>query len=433
MKAAARFAFASLALGGLAVAFGSGARAAVVPWNDPTLPFGISTPSGVHYLFGQYSAEAATADGAGGAFVNGVQAVILDAEPVSIGVSGLASDSAIAAAATLGAPDIILAAAVAAGLDLAAQGLSVSSGGVFETSAGSIPNSYTCVDGTQAYGNHGGQSNQTLADALAYDSAHDQTVTGVTQTNVNLLSVYGYYTNLGPPSGQLYAMSFTCGDGSEAQLSGPVTPATQPQVESAVDNALKAKPSAAPVFADKLAQDGYPPSVVIQTPTGPSAVTGSPTTSTTTSGPSGSTTTTTKTCTPTDNLSYGPGAVSVSQTVSCTTTVTPPAGSASAASSSATTTTTPPTTSASSTSDTFVPPTSVVPSVPAVPPGTINVPVPTIDNSGGTCPAPLVLNLGLPGVETMNLDLTPWCNLAAALRPWVLTLGGIVAAVVVVR
>jgi hypothetical protein len=81
----------------------------------------------------------------------------------------------------------------------------------------------------------------------------------------------------------------------------------------------------------------------------------------------------------------------------------------------------------------FMPPDASVPTVPPVPPGVISLPLPNIDTATGVCPAPIVMQLGLPGLETATLDLTPWCTLAADLRPLVLTAGALAAMFILVK
>lgn len=406
---------------------------ALALWNDPAQALAVVTPNGINVLPAwQYTAP--TADGAGGAFVNGVEALTLDGQVVDVAVSGLASESAIAAAAATVAPAALFAAAAFAGLDLAAQGLSLTNGQVIASPAAGTPPNLFCKDGALAvwdqafwdsqlaYYNQttgwGATSTPWVEVGIAVDFPSAGTAAPIWQRGGNPA------TNVTGPS-----KPYTCSDNSPpgGGYAAPATsaPATPSQISTDVGKALSADPSAAPTFAQKLSDLGFPPSIVMQTPTGPASVKGPSSVTTSSSSGSSGSTSSTETCAPTDSLSYGPGSISVTRSTTCTTQTSGPSG----ASSSATTTTAPPSQSGSGAVTPFVPPSTSFPSS-SSPTGTIALPPVSVPASSGTCPQPITFVVfGL----TYSISLTPLCTLAGEIQPFVIGINGLAAALFILR
>jgi len=295
---------------------------------------------------------------------------------------------------------------------------------------GPYSTSDTCPDGSQALGKGLGApyDPETLATFISVVSKYHGEVTSDSAINIGVGVFWGGYEA---------TWSFNqCSDGSNPVLQSPEgTPVAPSALPTYLSPWLASNPSAGPqLFNKEMSSGDIPDAGPGGVLSGPSSTTFPPTT-TTVKNPDGSEST--STVTPTVEWHYsGPNASGSTSVTTKTATIPAPT------SSDPTPAPIPGPTSTSSSAGApvssapqipFVPPTTPVPTVPPVPPGVINLPIPTIDNSSGTCPAPLVLNIGLPGVETVTWDLTPWCTLASNLQPLVLIAAGLASAFLLVR
>lgn len=240
------------------------------------------------------------------------------------------------------------------------------------------------------------------------------------------------------PNGQ-YTMNASNGLACTATCNGsPSTsesvPALPQDIQDAIDNWLNNNPSSGPELVKLENANNHPP--VVQISNTPEQTVSLPPQVTTQTNPDGSKDTTTTTITDTINPQYPD--VNIGRQTTTTTQYTPAPTTSNpnptpVASGPTKTSSSPMPSGSNPTPQQFVPPDVSVPNVPPVPPGVIQLPIPTIDNSGGTCPPPIVMNVGLPGLQTITMDLTPWCTLAGYLRPLVLTAGALAAMFILVK
>ena len=312
----------------------------------------------------------------------------------------------------------------------------------YEIPATGNPNLYVCPDGSSP--TMGGDVGAlTLAQWVASSMYNTYNHSGVV-TNLSMSSGGGVtisYTidgvnGIQPERGT--GGPFLCpglnSPGSQAPAPGNDVPPAQ--LVPYILPWLQSNPNSASQLASKEASSGDYPQASPPLLSGPSSVSLPPVTTTTTN-PDGSTTKVTKNTT--EIITYSGPNASASPTTTTTTTTTP-APTASNPSPSPTTTTStttspvaPPSSAPASAPSPFTPPDASVPTVPPVPPGVIQLPLPNIDTTAGQCPAPIVMQLGLPGLQTATLDLTPWCNLAGELKPLVLTAGALAAMFILVK
>jgi hypothetical protein len=297
----------------------------------------------------------------------------------------------------------------------------------------------TCSDGSlpvwhEVYFGGNYPSFSALLDYLRTYHSDSTTAYYVYGVSGDTVEIYSYDPNLGRPGDSYENVSPQCLHVTP-QIFYPNIQVPPPEMPPYVRPWLQANPNQAPPLAGKEAGAGHAPDAGNgPTLSGPTTTTYPPVTTTTTNpdGSSSSSTTTTII-----NWQYsGPNASGSTSTT--TTTSSTPAPTASnpnptPASGPTTDTSAPSPAPSSEPQNPFVPPAIPMPTPSPVPPGVINLPIPTIDNAGGTCPAPIVLHLGLPGAQTVLWDLTPWCTLATNLRPLVLTAAGLAAAFLLVR
>lgn len=371
----------------------------------------------------------ATSDGSGGIVSSDAQSIAVDGILPETFTMTEASSAAEIAAASAFLPEAALYAIVGAGL-----------GSLVWDAANSeyeIPPSTT--GNTDPVCSDGSTPTVLSGDTPSYYNAHVDPVTAIIAIGIGADPNYPNYYSILYNSQHYGENSVTynnCSSGPPLQNPnyGKGQDIPPPELPPYVLPWLQANPGSAPPLAGKEGQSGHPPQSTGPTLSGPPSVSLPPVT-TTTSNPDGSSST--QTVSKTISFSYsGPNASG--STVTRTSSSSTPAPTASNPNPTPTpgptqTTSSPAAPASSQPSNPFTPPTVAIPSVPAVPPGTINLPVPTIDNSTGTCPAPIVLNLGLAGAETMTWDLTPWCTLASNLRPLVLTAASLAAAFLLVR
>lgn len=390
----------------------------------------------------------ASADGAGGVVSTANESVLVANEVMVPMTMTEASSAADLAAAAAFLPEAAIYAIVGGTLgtlvwDSLTQSYEV-------PNSASVPPPATCADGSVVNWYQNQSPWAELASLQKYGNYELQAVQfGATLNTTNQIvaagpsSAVGTYIYYYPSSTQTsishYEFTLTpCSDGS-TPTTGPLTPQIIPpaQLVPYVLPWLQSNPNSAPQLAQKEAASGDYPQASPPLLTGPSSVSLPPVTTTTTN-PDGSTTKTTKQTTETITYS-GPNA-SASPTTTTTTTTTPaPTASNPTPSPTSTTTSTtstpvaPPSSAPASAPSPFMPPDASVPTVPPVPPGVIQLPLPNIDTTAGQCPAPIVMQLGLPGLQTATLDLTPWCNLAGELKPLVLTAGALAAMFILVK
>jgi len=226
-----------------------------------------------------------------------------------------------------------------------------------------------------------------------------------------------------------------CSDGSTPIIyMPPAQPVSPQQLVPYVLPYLQSHPNAAPPLLQQEIQNGYRPPVTITTSSPPEV--SLPPQVTTQTNPDGSkdittTTTTDKISVPYPDVNIGRSTTTSTQYTPAPTTANP--NPSPVASGPTTTSSSPMPSGSNPTPQQFVPPDASVPNVPPVPPGVIQLPLPNIDNSGGTCPPPIVMNVGLPGLQTITMDLTPLCTLAGYLHPLVLTAGALAAMFILVK
>lgn len=375
----------------------------------------------------------ATADGAGGVTSTASQDVLV-ANEVEVGMTMTeASTAAEIAAAAAFLPEAALYGIAGAALgqlvwDAANQSYAL------QPTTQTTQQTFVCPDGSTAYATYAGVQVTDIEQAFNAGQGVNY-ASGSTLVSSSISpSVTFTVNNQGSNSKQ--TLYFHCPTGTPSpapnnQRLQDVPPGSLPPY---VLPWLQANPGEAPPLAGQEGASGHPPESSGPVLSGPSTVALPPTTTTTTN-PDGSKSS--QTITKTVTLTYsGPNASGSTTTVTSSSST--PAPTASDPNPSPTPGPTQTSSSAappvsSQPSNPFTPPDVTIPTASAVPPGLINLPVPTIDNSTGTCPAPIVLNLGLPGAETMTWDLTPWCTLAANLRPLVLTAAALAAAFLLVR
>lgn len=381
----------------------------------------------------------AAADGAGGVVSTASQDVLIANEVmVPMTMTETASAAEIAAAAAF-LPEAAIYAIAGAALgsliwDAATQSYAI------QQPPGPSSNG-TCADGSSPYVMLSGQRVYTADQLWSIDTAPGGNSYGSTLT-VDASSGWNSSGQLvlnlddnGSFWGNWVSANGSCDDGSSP---GPGQPSLQDVPPSSLPPYvlpwLQTNPNQAPPLAGKEGSSVSPPQSSGPVLSGPPQVVLPPVTTTTTN-PDGSKTT--KTTTTTITLQYsGPNASGSPTSVTKTSyTPAPTASVPNPASSPG------PTTSSSSSAPLpssapqfpFTPPVVAIPPVQPVPPGVINLPIPNIDNNAGTCPAPIVLDLGLPGLQTLTWDLTPWCTLASNLRPLVLTAAALACAFLLVR
>lgn len=375
--------------------------------------------------------ENAAADGAGGIVLSTAADIGVDGAivPFTFAEASTAAEVAAAAAFLPETAIYALAGGVIGALvwDAATQSY---------TLPGTDPTTQTgvCPDGTPAlwFEHFSNRYFATIADLESYQQSvhrYPFRTNGGNSTGVLIQAYYGghwndfEYTNLGCPSGGTPSTAYPTVDVPPSRLPPYILPW------------LQSNPNQAPPLANKEAAAGHPPDAgngpVLS---GPSSTSFPPVTTTTTN-PDGSKSTSTTTTTINWNYSGPNASGSTSTKTSSSSTPAPTASNPNPMPTPGPTTNTsaPAPAPSSAPQSPFVPPTIPIPTPSAVPPGVINLPIPNIDNSSGTCPAPIVLNLGLPGAETLTWDLTPWCTLATNLRPLVLTAAGLAAAFLLVR
>jgi hypothetical protein len=378
--------------------------------------------------------EDATADGAGGITLSTAADIGVDGAVVPFTFAESSSAAEVAAAAAF-LPETAIYAIAGAAIgalvwDAATQSYAIQQAPGPTTGA-------TCSDGTAAYVlNNGG---------VYYDAASLWASLSAGLTNFTLDSSSGWNS-----SGQLvvnvdekgaYWGNYTtqpgvCDDGSSPIASpGQKQDVPPSNIPPYILPWLQSNPGQSPPLAGKEGAAGHAPDAGNGPALSGPSTTSLPPVTTTTTNPDGSKSTSTTTTTINWNYSGPNASGSTSTKTTSSTTPAPTASNPNPTPTPGPTTNTsaPAPAPSSAPQSPFVPPTIPIPTPSAVPPGVINLPIPTIDNTSGTCPAPIVLNLGLPGAETLTRDLTPWCTLATNLRPLVLTAAGLAAAFLLVR
>lgn len=423
-------------LSALALFFCSGSLWAGQLWsnaNGSLVRTSDGNASWVDYDWWNNALADASADGAGGVISRVSQSMSIAGGEASIAgaMTESASTAELAAAAAF-LPEAAIYAIAGATLgqliwDAATQTYEIP----YDSTVGPAGQSMTCSDGSLARFSYGNTYYSTAEDAFhaAYPNA---TITG---SSVSGDSVTINYTM--PGFGNLTdVLGSSCPGGSNLVPSPPSsTPVPPSGLPPYILPWLQSNPNSAPPLAGKEGAAGHPPQSSGPVLSGPSSVSLPPVT-TTTVNPDGSQSS--STISKTITLTYsGPNASGSTSTKTTTSTTPAPTasdpnpapipGPTTSSSSPA------PAPASSAPQNPFVPPDVAISSPTPIPPAVINLPLPTIDNSTGTCPAPIVINLGLPGMQTVTWDLTPWCTLAQNLRPLVLTAAGLAAAFLLVR